>query len=84
MTECKEAGGRRPYNEELVKIVRALPNRSRLYGLEAIAKSGVLDRSVAEHGRMIDLALASDRPALEALVAQHIGHVRALWADSAS
>jgi hypothetical protein len=32
---------------------------------------------------MIDLALATDRPALEALVAAHIGHVRTLWAQPA-
>lgn len=69
-------------NEALVKIVRDLRNRSRLYGLEAVAKAGLLDRSVAEHGEMIDLAVAGDRAALEALVAQHIGHVRTLWADT--
>lgn len=71
-------------NAELVRIVRDLRNRSRLYGLEAVARAGRLDRSVAEHGQMIDLALAGDRPALEALVAQHIGHVRTLWAEPAS
>lgn len=70
-------------NAELVKIVRDLRNRSRLYGLEAVARAGRLDQSVAEHGRMIDLALAGDRPGLEALVAQHIGHVRTLWAEPA-
>lgn len=68
-------------NEELVTIVRDLRNRSRLYGLETVAKAGLLDQSVAEHGQMIDLALAGDRPALEALTAQHIGHVRTLWAE---
>jgi DNA-binding GntR family transcriptional regulator len=70
-------------NVELVKIVRDLRNRSRLYGLEAVARAGLLDQSVAEHSQMIDLALAGDRPALEALVAQHIGHVRTLWAEPA-
>ena len=70
-------------NAELVRIVRDLRNRSRLYGLEAVARAGQLDRSVAEHGQMIDLALARDRPALEALIAQHIGHVRTLWAEPA-
>jgi DNA-binding GntR family transcriptional regulator len=70
-------------NAELVKIVRDLRNRSRLHGLEAVARAGRLDRSDAEHGQMIDLALARDRPALEALTAQHIGHVRTLWAEPA-
>ncbi|MBP2326917.1 DNA-binding GntR family transcriptional regulator [Kibdelosporangium banguiense] len=68
-------------NAELVTIVRDLRNRSRLYGLEAVARAGLLDRSVAEHSQMIDLALAGDRPGLEALAAQHIGHVRTLWAE---
>lgn len=67
-------------NVELVTIVRDLRNRSRLYGLEAVAKAGLLGQSVAEHGQMIDLALAGDRSRLEALVTQHIGHVRTLWA----
>jgi DNA-binding GntR family transcriptional regulator len=70
-------------NAELVRIVRDLRNRSRLYGLEAVARAGQLDRSVAEHGQMIDLALARDRSALEALIAEHIGHVRTLWAEPA-
>jgi len=70
-------------NAELVAIVRDLRNRSRLYGLEAVARAGLLDQSAAEHAQMIDLALASDRAALEALVAQHIGQVRTLWAEPA-
>ncbi|WP_216589124.1 GntR family transcriptional regulator [Streptomyces brasiliscabiei] len=68
-------------NEELVRIARDLRNRSRLYGLEAVARAGLLDQTVAEHGQMIDLALAGDRAGLEALVAQHIGHVRTIWAE---
>ncbi len=69
-------------NDELVTIVRDLRSRSRLYGLEALADAGLLMRTVAEHTQMIDLALAGDRPGLEALVATHIGHVRTLWAQS--
>jgi DNA-binding GntR family transcriptional regulator len=68
-------------NTELVAIVRDLRNRSRLYGLEAVARAGLLDQTVAEHSQMIDLAIARDRTGLEALVAQHIGHVRTIWAD---
>jgi DNA-binding GntR family transcriptional regulator len=70
-------------NSEVVRIVRDLRNRSRLYGLEAVARAGMLGRSAAEHGEMIDLALAGDRQKLEALVRRHIGHVRSLWADVA-
>lgn len=69
-------------NEELVSIVRSLRNRSRLYGLQAMAHAGLLSRSAAEHTEMVDAALKGDRAGLEQLVAQHIGHVRTLWADS--
>lgn len=71
-------------NEELVRIVRELRDRSRLYGLESIARAGMLGRSAAEHGEMIDKALTGERAALEELVAHHIGHVRNLWADHAT
>jgi DNA-binding GntR family transcriptional regulator len=68
-------------NSELVRIVRDLRNRSRLYGLEAVARAGMLGRNAEEHGEMIDKALAGNRTDLEALVTRHIGHVRSLWAD---
>ena len=70
-------------NSEVVRIVRDLRNRSRLYGLEAVARAGILGRSAEEHSEMIDLALSGDRENLEALVARHIGHVRNLWAGVA-
>lgn len=65
-------------NNEVVRIVRDLRNRSRLYGLEAVARAGMLGRSAEEHGEMIDLALSGDRVRLEALITQHIGDVRNL------
>ncbi|MEU9469709.1 FCD domain-containing protein [Streptomyces avermitilis] len=70
-------------SSEVVRIVRDLRNRSRLYGLEAVARAGILGRSAEEHSEMIDLTLSGDRENLEALVARHIGHVRNLWAGVA-
>lgn len=70
-------------NAELVQTVRALRSRSRLYGLEKMARAGGLLQSTREHGEMIDLALGGDRPGLEALTRRHIGHVRTDWADRA-
>lgn len=71
-------------NSELVRIVRDLRNRSRLYGLEAVARAGTLVRSSEEHGEMIDKALSGNRTDLETLVTKHIGHVRSLWADASN
>jgi DNA-binding GntR family transcriptional regulator len=70
-------------NEEIVKTVRSLRARSRLYGLERLASAGRLMQSTVEHAQMIDLALAGDREGLEQLTRQHIGHVRTEWADAA-
>jgi DNA-binding GntR family transcriptional regulator len=67
-------------NAELVTLVRGLRGRSRLYGLEASARAGTLVPSTRDHRQMIDLALAGDRPGLEALARRHIGQVRTIWA----
>jgi DNA-binding GntR family transcriptional regulator len=69
-------------NEELVKTVRNLRGRSRLYGLEQLAQTGRLAQSTREHAEMIDLAIAGDQRGLEDLVRRHIGHVRTDWAST--
>jgi DNA-binding GntR family transcriptional regulator len=68
-------------NREIVEIVRQLRGRSRLFGLEALARSGRLVDSTREHMQMIDLAVAKDRPALEALTRTHLNHTRTIWAS---
>jgi DNA-binding GntR family transcriptional regulator len=68
-------------NDEIVRIARSLRNRSRLYGLGAVARAGLLGQSAAEHGHMIDAALDGNEAVLEALVTHHIGNVRTLWAE---
>lgn len=68
-------------NDQIVRTVRSLRERSRLYGLKPLSDSQQLVKSTREHGEMIDLALAGDRVMLENLVRVHIGHVRTDWAD---
>ncbi|MEQ3550226.1 GntR family transcriptional regulator [Pseudonocardia nematodicida] len=71
-------------NSEIVSIVRQLRGRSRLYGLEALARSGRLVQTTREHMRMIDLAVARDRAGLEELTRTHLTHTRTTWADAGS
>jgi DNA-binding GntR family transcriptional regulator len=68
-------------NREVVGLVRTLRSRSRLYGLEKLARAGALVRTAREHAQMIELAVDRDRDGLEALTRQHIGHVRTIWAS---
>lgn len=70
-------------NQQVVDVVRDLRSRSRLFGLTPLMESGVILRQVAEHEQMVDLALQRDRAGMEALVVQHIGHVRTAWAGAA-
>lgn len=70
-------------NAHVVAVVRDLRSRSRLYGLDALRASGLLVRLCAEHDQMVDAALARDEAGMRRLVAQHIGHVRSVWAGRA-
>lgn len=67
-------------NAEIVEVVARLRGRSRLFGLEALARAGHLLTSTREHGRMIDLAVAGDRSGLEELTRVHLSHARTIWA----
>ena len=69
-------------NPQVVDVVRHLRSRSRLYGLTELLGTGVIRQQVAEHQQMVALALARDRAGMQALVTQHIGHVRAAWAGT--
>jgi DNA-binding GntR family transcriptional regulator len=68
-------------NSEIVKIVRQLRGRNRLYGLEVLARAGKLITTAREHMRMIDLAVAKDRAGLEELTRFHLTHTRTTWAS---
>ncbi len=67
-------------NAHLVQIIDNLRSRSRLYGLRGLADHGRLVDSAREHEGLVDLVLEGDVSGATALMAQHIGHVRGLWA----
>lgn len=67
-------------NASLVEAVRDFRGRSRLYGLQQLADTGLLDRTAVEHREMVQRALARDVDGMTALVRTHIAHVRGEWA----
>lgn len=67
-------------NDQVVAVIRELRSRSRLYGLEELAESGLILTQCREHDEMVDAALARDGERMRAVMARHIGHVRAVWA----
>jgi DNA-binding GntR family transcriptional regulator len=67
-------------NEHLLEVVGDLRKRSRLYGLTALVERGALKASAEEHLEILDLLLARDEDAVQALMTRHLGHVRGLWA----
>jgi DNA-binding GntR family transcriptional regulator len=67
-------------NNHVVGVVRYLRSRSRLYGLEELAGTGLMVTLCDEHQEMVDAALHRDGDRMRAVVARHIGHVRSVWA----
>lgn len=70
-------------NDRLVSVVANLRDRTRLYGLQALAERGELAGSAGEHEELIDRILAGDADGAAALMDMHIGHVRGVWAGIA-
>ncbi|MFE9254254.1 GntR family transcriptional regulator [Streptomyces sp. NPDC006879] len=69
-------------NQRLVETVSDLRKRSRLYGLTGLDEAGMLVASAEEHHELLDVMLSGDAFAAEELMAQHLGHVRSLWAQA--
>ena len=67
-------------NRHLVDLVGNLRSRSRLHGLAERANEAQLLRSAREHEQLVDLVLAGDAAAAEALMTSHITDVRTAWA----
>jgi DNA-binding GntR family transcriptional regulator len=67
-------------NKHLVEVVGNLRARSRLYGLQDLARRGGLAASAREHEQLVDLVLARDAEGASALMRAHIRHVRGAWA----
>ena len=66
-------------NRHLVSMVAELRDRSRLYGLGALAEAGGLTGSAQEHLVLLDHLAAGSADAAEQLISHHLGHVRTLW-----
>ncbi|MGK5496687.1 GntR family transcriptional regulator [Streptomyces sp. URMC 125] len=67
-------------NRRLVETAAELRRRSRLHGLGGVGGVRALVESAREHGELLDLVLAGDAPAAEALTRRHLDRVRTLWA----
>ena len=70
-------------NRHLVDVIADLRNRSRLYGLPALADAGTLAASAGEHLVMLDHLVRGDVEQVEQLMRAHLGNVRSLWAGDA-
>ncbi|GAA3094781.1 GntR family transcriptional regulator [Nonomuraea salmonea] len=68
-------------NTHLVSVVRDLRNRARLYGLSQLSERGTLTDSAREHLQLLDALKSGDGKAVGHLMAEHIGHVRGIWAE---
>lgn len=66
-------------NEQLVQTVMALRRRSRLSGIAELADRDQLAPTLHEHTDLVALIEDGDAKGAKALMAQHIGHVRAEW-----
>ncbi|MHC5905841.1 GntR family transcriptional regulator [Streptomyces sp. S6] len=69
-------------NAHLVEVVRDLRGRSRLYGLNALAASGGILASAAEHLDLLDALLARDEESVHTIMTRHLSHVRGIWATA--
>ncbi|NUW41642.1 GntR family transcriptional regulator [Nonomuraea rhodomycinica] len=66
-------------NSRLVSVVTDLRNRARLYGLSQLPGEK-LASSAREHLALLDALEAGERDAAGHIMAEHIGHVRGIWA----
>lgn len=67
-------------NPQLAELATSLRRRTRMYGLNALAKNNQLPMSAKEHHQLIERLRAGDAAGAEALMTCHIGHARDLWA----
>ena len=66
-------------NRRLTEMVARLRDQTRLYNLPALAASGTLIASAAEHGPILDAIAAGDRTQAEALMRAHLAHITTDW-----
>jgi DNA-binding GntR family transcriptional regulator len=66
-------------NDRLTDLVDRMRRQTRLFGLVALAESGVLVASAQEHHELIEAMRARDTTATKSLINSHIKHIRGLW-----
>ena len=66
-------------NNRLTDLVDRMRRQTRLFGLVALAESGVLVTSAQEHHELIEAMRARDTTATKSLINSHIKHIRGLW-----
>ena len=66
-------------NDRLTDLVDRMRRQTRLFGLVALAESGVLVSSAEEHHMLIEAMRARDTAATKTLINSHIKHIRGLW-----
>ena len=66
-------------NRRLTGMVARLRDQTRLYNLPALAASGALIASAAEHGPILDAIAAGDRAQAKALMRAHLAHITTDW-----
>jgi DNA-binding GntR family transcriptional regulator len=69
-------------NGRLTGMVARLRDQTRLYNLPALAASGALVLSAAEHRPMLDAIAGGDRARAEDLMRAHLAHITADWSAS--
>ena len=67
-------------NTRLVDLVDQLRMNTRLYGLEELLRPATSGGS-EEHLTLLEALEAGDRRGAERIMAQHLGHVRGIWAN---
>jgi DNA-binding GntR family transcriptional regulator len=67
-------------NGELVEIVERLRDRTRLYGLQALAEARALESSAQQHLDLLDAIFAHDGEGAKRVMTEHLNHVRGDWA----
>lgn len=69
-------------NTYLTDTVSRLRDQSRLYGLDKVAGTDAFRRSTHEHSTILDAIESADGATAERLTAQHLTHVRGVWAGN--
>jgi DNA-binding GntR family transcriptional regulator len=67
-------------NPRLTELVDRLRRQTRLFGLDALARSGRLVASAQEHHELLQTLRSGDADAATRLMNAHIGHIRGVWA----